>query len=147
MRPSLARLYQVVTSSTAPVWLALILAPRSRLARRLAAVAPALAAGLGAVYGGLLVASSRDGERVDFRSADSVRAGLASGPGFVAGWTHMVALDLVAGRWIWETGLTEGRSTRVALLLTWFTGPLGVLWFAAQRRLRPRPSTSARPTG
>ena len=138
MEPTFKRLYRAVTMSTAPVWIALIVAPRARVTRRLAEAAPALAAGLGVVYGGLLAASGDDGERVDFRDADSVRAGLATGPGFVAAWTHMVALDLVAGRWIWERGLSEGRSTRLALLLTWFAGPLGVLWFSVQRRLRPR---------
>ena len=47
-------------------------------------------------------------------------------------WTALQA------RWIHETGLAEGRSTRLALLLTWMFGPAGLTLFLAQRALRRR---------
>lgn len=128
--------YLAVSGSTAPLWLAMILAPRAAVtARALRAATPLLAA-LGAVYLGFL-ASARGAERVDFTEPDSVRRTLTSPAGFLAAWTHLLAFDLFVGRWIWETGLAEGRSTRVALLLTWLAGPAGLLVFLAQRRSRP----------
>lgn len=128
--------YTVVNTSTAPLWLAMILAPRAAgTARALRAATPLLAA-LGAAYLAFLV-SARDGQRVDFTDPDSVRRGLTSPEGFLAAWTHLLAFDLFVGRWIWETGLAEGRSTRMALALTWFAGPAGLLLFLAQRRVWP----------
>jgi len=125
--------YRRLNVSTAPLWLAMILAPRAAgTARALRAATPLLAA-LGAVYLGFL-AGARGGGRVDVTDADSVRRALTSPEGFLAAWTHLLAFDLFVGRWIWETGLAEGRSTRVALLLTWFAGPAGLLLFLAQRR-------------
>ena len=91
-------------------------------------LATPLYAALGASYIGLL-ASGWGGERVDFRDPESVRVGLGNPRGFLAGWAHYIAFDLFVGRWVWEQGLEKGRSTRVALLLTWMAGPAGLtLW-------------------
>lgn len=49
---------------------------------------------------------------------------------------HYIAFDLFVGRWIWETAREEGRSCRVALLLTWMAGPAGLTVFLGQRALR-----------
>lgn len=131
------RLYAVINTCTAPVWLAMILLPRSSLTRSAVRLATPLYAVLGASYVGLL-ASGWGGERVDFRDPETVRRGLAQPRGFLAGWTHYIAFDLFVGRWVWEQGLEKGRSTRLALLLTWMAGPAGLaLWLgqsAAARR-------------
>ena len=123
-------LYTVINTCTAPLWLAMILAPRSALTRQLVRLATPLYAGLGASYVALL-ASGWGGERVDFRDPETVRRGLAQPRGFLAGWAHYIAFDLFVGRWIWEQGLASSRSTRVALLLTWLAGPAGLsIWLA-----------------
>jgi hypothetical protein len=135
-RPWQRRAYTVVNLSTSPLWLAMVLAPRSALTARLVRLAAPLQAGLGAAYVGLLAAGWGKGEPVDFRDPETVRRGLGQPEGFVAGWAHYLAFDLFVGRWIWQDGLAEGRSTRAALLLTWFAGPAGLTLYLAQRARR-----------
>jgi hypothetical protein len=129
------RLYAVVNTCTAPLWLLMVAAPRSALTASAVQLATPLYAALGASYVGLL-ASGWGGERVDFREPESVRRGMLQPRGFLAGWTHFIAFDLFVGRWIWEQGLEQGRSTRAALLLTWLAGPAGLALFLGQRAVR-----------
>jgi hypothetical protein len=132
------RIYAVVNTCTAPVWLAMILLPRSAATRAVVRLCTPLYAALGASYVGLL-ASGWGGERVDFRDPDTVRRGLLQPRGFLAGWAHYIAFDLFVGRWVWEQGLERGRSTRLALLLTWMAGPAGLtLWLAQSATGRAR---------
>jgi hypothetical protein len=132
LTPREQRLYAVINACTAPLWLLMVLAPRSPLTARAVRAATPLYAVLGATYVGLL-ASGWGGERVDFRDPESVRRGLLQPRGFLAGWTHYIAFDLFVGRWIWEQGLEQRRSTRVALLLTWLAGPAGLTVWLGQR--------------
>lgn len=126
-------LYAVINTCTAPLWLAMIVLPRSAVTRTVLSVATPLYATLGASYVALL-ASGWGGERVDFRDPETVRRGLAQPKGFLAGWAHYIAFDLFVGRWIWEQGLAQQRSTRVSLLLTWLAGPAGLtLWLGQSR--------------
>lgn len=131
------QLFTLINASTAPWWLSMIVAPRARLTSRLADRAPLVLAGLGLSYTGLLARGFGDGDAIDFTDPDSVRAGLQRPDGFLAGWAHYLAFDLFVGRWIWRTALAEDRGCRIALLLTWLAGPLGLTVFMAQRRLRP----------
>jgi hypothetical protein len=138
--PTEERLYRLVTASTAPVWLAMIVAPRSPVTAQVVRLAGSLQVGLGAGYVALLAASvaapAADGgpkPKVSFMVGDSVRRGLMEPRGFLAAWSHMVTLDLVTGRQIWARGLAEQRDTRVALLATWFAGPSGLVVDAALR--------------
>ncbi len=127
--------YLVLNASTAPLWLAMILAPRARLTATLVRAATPLLAGLGVAYTALLAAGvAGGGERLDFRDPDSVRRALASPDAFLAGWTHYLAFDLFVGRWIWQQSLDAGRTSRLALLLTWMAGPMGLTLHLAQRR-------------
>ncbi len=128
-------IYTVINSCTAPVWLAMILAPGSPFTRQMVRLATPLYAALGASYIALL-ATGWGNERVDFRDPETVRAGLAQPRGFLAGWAHYIAFDLFVGRWIWEQGLAGQRSTRLALLLTWLAGPAGLTVWLAQTRGR-----------
>jgi hypothetical protein len=129
------RLYAVVNTCTAPLWLLMIVLPRSPLTAASVRLATPLYGALGAAYVGLL-ASGWGGERVDFRDPETVRRGLLQPRGFLAGWTHYVAFDLFVGRWVWEQGLEQGRSTRAALLLTWMAGPAGLALWLGQRAVR-----------
>jgi len=131
--------YTVINTCTAPIWLAMILAPRSPATARLVRLATPLYAALGVTYVGLLVSTLGRGERVDFRDPESVRAGLSQPRGFLAGWAHYLAFDLFVGRWIWQTSLHERRSTRAALLGTWLAGPSGLTLILGQRAVS-RPS-------
>lgn len=137
MEPVHQRAFMVLNATTAPWWLAMIVLPRSRVTARLVDRMPVVLAGLGVSYGALLFSNAAD-ERIDFTDAESVRRGLQRPEGFLAGWAHYLAFDLFVGRWIWRTALDDDRGCRIALLLTWLAGPLGLTVFLAQRRIRPR---------
>jgi hypothetical protein len=124
-----------INGSSAPVWLAMILAPGSSLTRWLVQRATFLFVGLGVTYDALLASGVlRSGEVVDFRDPEAVRGALSSPDIFLAGWTHYIAFDLFVGRWIWEDALARGRRARLALLLTWMAGPAGLSLYLLQRR-------------
>lgn len=129
------RAYAAINTSSAPVWLAMIVAPRSRLTAWLVRRANVLFLGLGAAYDALLVTGViRSGEPLDFRDPDAVRAALTNPDLFLAGWAHYIAFDLFVGNWIWQDALERGRSARLALLLTWLAGPAGLSLYLVQRR-------------
>jgi hypothetical protein len=128
--------FKVVNVSTAPVWLAMIIAPRSALTRRLVALAAPLFALLGASYTAFLAVALADEDGPpNFLEIEGVRDALQRPAGLLAGWTHYIAFDLFVGRWIYETALEEGRPARLSLLLTWWAGPLGLSLFLARDRL------------
>ncbi len=134
MSPGRKRAYMVINSSSAPVWLAMIIAPRSRLTAWLVQRSTLLFYGLGAAYDALLVSGMvRSGKPIDFRSADAVRGALATPDIFLAGWAHYIAFDLFVGRWIWQDALQRNDRARLALLLTWLAGPAGLSLHLAKR--------------
>jgi Domain of unknown function (DUF4281) len=135
LSPRRRQAYMFINGSSAPVWLAMILAPGSSLTRWLVQRATFLFVGLGVTYDALLASGVlRSGEVVDFRDPDAVRGALSSPDLFLAGWTHYIAFDLFVGRWIWEDALAQGRRARLALLLTWMAGPAGLSLYLVQRR-------------
>lgn len=132
--------FTVLNASTAPVWLAMIVAPRSRFTAWLVRVATPLSATLGVAYVGLLgaaaVQGARDGEGFPrFDDPDALRRGLSSPTAFLAGWTHYLVFDLYVGRHIWAEARSRGRVDRLPLLLTWWAGPAGLTLHLA-RNLR-----------
>ncbi len=127
--------WQVVNASTAPVWLLMILLPRAGITRRVVDAVTPLHAALGLTYVGFLARSAALGsERVSVFDGESMARGLSNPDGMLAGWTHYLTFDLFVGQWIWRTAVEEGRSARVALLLTWWAGPVGLTLFTWQRR-------------
>ena len=135
LSPRRRQAYMFINGSSAPVWLAMILAPNASLTRWLVQRATFLFVGLGVTYDALLASGVlRSGEVVDFRDPDAVRGALSSPDIFLAGWTHYIAFDLFVGRWIWEDALARRRRARLALLLTWMAGPAGLSLYLVQRR-------------
>lgn len=127
MAPERRTAYAVISASSAPIWLAMILAPRAGVTRWLVGRASVLFVGLGLTYDVLLASGLvRNGEIIDFSNPDKVRRALSTPDVFLAGWAHYIAFDLFVGRWIWEDALSRGRSARLALLLTWLAGPAGL---------------------
>jgi ABA4-like protein len=130
------RAWSLVSYSTAPFWLAMIVAPRSRATAWLVGRAAPLHAALSVIYSATLVtAAARSDERVDFGRLASVSRAFQQPDWMLAGWTHYISFDLLVGSWIWRRALAEGRSARLSLLLTWWAGPAGFGLFAARRRL------------
>ena len=130
------RAWSIVSFSTVPFWLAMIVAPRSRFTARLVGRAAPLHAALSVVYSlSLVTAAAKADERIDFGSLASVSRAFQRPEAMLAGWTHYITFDLFVGSWIWRQALAEGRSARLSLLLTWWAGPMGTGLFAARRRL------------
>ncbi|GIK77078.1 MAG: hypothetical protein BroJett022_07680 [Actinomycetes bacterium] len=132
----LQRAWSAANFSTLPFWIAMIVAPRSAPTRWLMERVAPLHAVLSVVYSvALLTAVARSGERVDFTRLASVSRAFRQPEAMLAGWTHYISFDLFVGGWIWRRALAEGRSARLALLLTWWAGPAGLGLFAARSRL------------
>ena len=128
--------WRILNSTTAPVWLAMILFPRSRFTAGLVRRTDVLLAGLGATYVGLLATGmvrSNDGPP-DLSDPASIARGLGQPEAFLGAWTHYLAFDLLAGRWVWEQSIAAGRTARLPLVLTWWFGPAGVALHLARRR-------------
>lgn len=126
--------WTLVNFSSVPVWVAMILAPRSAATRWMADRLVPLYAGLGVVYTGALAAGIAGAdERADFLSMESVQKALQDPNAMLAAWTHYIAFDLFVGRWIWESSLAEDRPARLSLLLTWWAGPMGLTTYLARR--------------
>lgn len=131
-------------------WLVLIIAPRRPIV--LAAVLYGAIGLLSLAYGGLvagllsgLVDPLRDVGAAATDPTDYSVAGLRDmfdSPGaIVVGWTHYLALDLLAGWWIAREadGARVSRLFQMPLLLvTFLAGPLGVLAWLVLRVRRPR---------
>lgn len=95
-----------------------------------------LHAALGVSYGVLLTSGMVTMRRpLDFRDPDRLRRALAEQDVFLAGWAHYISFDLLVGQWIWRDALESGRNSRVALLLTWLAGPVGLTCYLAQKGL------------
>ena len=119
-----------------PLWLAMIVAPRSRITRVLVRRAVPLHAAYSLGYAGLLASGTiRSRSALDFRDPERLRVQLAEGDTFLAAWSHYLTFDLLVGEWIWRDALERGRTARVALVLTWLAGPVGHGVYLVQRRL------------
>lgn len=141
--PGRRRGFVVINGASAPLFAAMILAPRSRLTRRLVENAMPLHAALGVSYGVLLTSGMVTMRRpLDFGDPDRLRRALAQQDIFLAGWAHYISFDLFVGQWIWRDALGSGRSSRVALLLTWLAGPVGLTCYVVQKGLSRCPSPS-----
>ena len=134
LTPARRRAYGVINYSSAPIWLAMIIAPRSRITRLLVSRASQLFIGLGLTYDVLLASGMIGaGKVIDFGDPDAVRAALGAPDTFLAGWAHYIAFDLFVGRWIWEDSLKAGTRARLSLLLTWLAGPAGLSLYLLRR--------------
>lgn len=136
MKPDHRLAWTISNLSTLPVWLAMIVAPRSGLTRWMADRLIPLYTALGLSYTAFLASGIvRSRELPDFSTPESVSELLQDPDAMLAAWTHYLAFDLFVGRWIWETSLQEDRPARLSLLLTWWAGPVGLTLFLARKRL------------
>ena len=59
---------------------------------------------------------------------DKMRELLSSGPAYAAqDWIHLIAWDLIGGRWIYLDGLEKKVPTWHSLIITFGGGPLGLV--------------------
>ncbi|MEZ4767791.1 MAG: ABA4-like family protein [Caldilineales bacterium] len=141
------KLFQLVNLLPMPVWLAMIFAPRARVTRQASRSSVVFAlAGLSYVLSLVLAVATgrRSGQSIspqDFTSLDGIRKGFGTREGALAAWTHMLALDLFAGAWIYRESMRLSAPVWVrvpSLVFTLMTGPFGLLIFLVWRVLGGR---------
>ena len=120
-----------------PLWLAMMFAPNHPLTERASRSSSVLGIAAAHYVLAILNAVRQDqnngGEvKLDIMSLEGVRTGLSSPQGALAGWAHMLALDLFTGAWIFRQcrRLNAPNWVRIpALLFTLMTGPFGLILF------------------
>ncbi|WP_420627875.1 ABA4-like family protein [Candidatus Leptofilum sp.] len=120
-----------------PLWLAMMFAPNHSLTERASRSSSVL--GIAAAHYVLAIInavrqdqSSGSEAKLDIMSLEGVRSGLSSPQGALAGWAHMLALDLFTGAWIFRQCHRFNAPTWVripALAFTLMTGPFGLMIF------------------
>lgn len=131
---SLEALFSAANTLAMAGWLALMVAPRARLANwHIAGLAlPAL---LSAAYA-MLLAAHAPGAEGGFSSLASVASLFRTEGVLLAGWLHYLAFDLFVGAWICRRGVAEGINPwllRLCLPPTFLAGPVGLLIFLGLR--------------
>lgn len=121
-----------------PLWLAMMFAPNHPLTERASRSSTIFAfAGLQYFFALIVAMRSGSGEKLpDFTTLEGVRRGLSSREGAAAGWSHMLALDLFTGAWIYRQcrRLDAPAWVRIpALLFTLMSGPFGLFLFLVWR--------------
>ena len=128
-------LFGLVSLLPMPVWGAMLLFPRTDFTRRLVtATWPLLV--LAGVYATVLIVSLFAGGAVGSIGFDALRTAVGGEWGFLTAWTHMLALDLFAGIWIFRDAKYWGVSPTWFLVGTLVAGPLGLgayLWVRSRR--------------
>ena len=119
-----------------PIWLGMLLFPRTRFTQRLVlAYWPYMA--LAGVYALLLVTALLTGTGFDLSLA-GLRRSLSLEWGFLALWAHLLTLDLFAGVWLFRDAKYWGIEPRPFVLATLFAGPLGLGAYLLVRRRQSR---------
>ena len=135
------KLFQYVNSFPMPLWLAMMFAPNHPVTDKASRSSTVL--GLAALNYVLAIInairqdqSESDSANIDFMSLEGVRKGLSTPQGALAGWAHMLALDLFTGAWIFRQCQRLGAPhwARIpALFFTLMTGPFGLILFLLWR--------------
>jgi hypothetical protein len=138
-------LFGLTFAVAAPFWALMILLPGWSWTRRIIA-SPLIVLPVVLIYALLVIPAF--GEvlpAVASPTLGGVRELLGTANGAAAGWAHMIALDLFAGRWSFLDSRERGVPALVmapVLLLTILLGPLGLLVYLLVRT-RYRPAGSA----
>ena len=129
--------FKYLNSFPLPLWLAMMFAPNHALTERASRSSSVL--GIAAAHYVLAIIhamrqdQSNGGDvNLDIMTLEGVRSGLSSPQGALAGWAHMLALDLFTGAWIFRQCRRFDAPDWVripALFFTLMTGPFGLLLF------------------
>lgn len=125
-------------------WLALLVAPRARLANW--AIAGLAIPGLLGLLYTVLLAWHAPGAEGGFSSLAAVTALFRTEGVLLAGWVHYLAFDLFIGAWICRRGAAEGMNpwaVRACLPPTFLAGPIGLLGFFGLRAVLGRKAGGA----
>ena len=133
------KLFHWITSSSLPLWLAMLFAPYHPFTQRLARSTTVF--GLTAVNYSVTLAAIFRQPRDEMRGAgmftlDQVAALMRNRRAALAVWAQLVSYDLFVGAWIYRECLRLAAPAAVrvaALLLALLAGPLGLLFFLSWR--------------
>ena len=125
-------LFGLLNVAVLPWWLSMLLFPRTRTTRALV-LSPWPFVAFGGIHAVLLLATLASGAPSSLAPA-ALAAVVSGGWGFLALWTHVIALNLFTGVWIFRDARYYGRLPRLELVLTWFLGPLGLAVYLWRRR-------------
>jgi hypothetical protein len=125
----------------APLWLAMIFAPRWRLTARLVA-SPFVVLPIALLYAVLVVPRLPELLPLLLRpELEPIAALLGSAAGATIGWAHFLAFDVFVGRWVF----LDARERRISawivspiLFVVLMFGPLGFALYLAVRAIRAR---------
>jgi len=129
--------FKYLNSFPIPLWLAMMFAPNhpitERASRSSSMLGIAAAHYVLAILNAVLQDQNNEREiKLDIMTLEGVRTGLSSPQGALAGWAHMLALDLFTGAWIFRQcrRLSAPDWVRIlALFFTLMTGPFGLVLF------------------
>ncbi|AGL15298.1 ABA4-like family protein [Actinoplanes sp. N902-109] len=140
-------LFSLTFAVAAPFWAMMIVLPRWAWTRRIVA-SPWIVLPPVLIYAIVVAGSLGDVlPAVISPTLPGVRELLGTSDGATAGWAHLLAFDLFAGRWAYLDSRERGIPPLVMapiLLLTILLGPLGLLTFLLVRRRWPDPTVGRR---
>lgn len=138
----LNQVFRLANLAVLPGWLLMIFAPNSRWTRRVTE-SDGFFLGMGGLYAALLARAAKDNPAAMAELASPTLEGIGGlfrrPEGVFAGWVHYLAFDLMIGRTILRDAQERAIPHALvvpALVLTLFTGPLGLAYYRLLVRLR-----------
>ncbi len=128
-------LFNLLNVLPLPIWLGMILFPRTRYTQKLV-MSYWYYIALAAVYLLFLLVSFTQGG-VDF-SFEGIRQGLSREWGGLTAWAHFIILDLFVGVWIFRDAKYWGINPTLFVLVTLFAGPLGLGSYLLMRQRKSK---------
>lgn len=142
----LSALFLVATVGVGPFWFLMAVCPHAEITRR-TMMTPWPVVAIGLVYAALVAPSAGAilGTLLN-PTLSAISASLATPAGSLAVWLHVLAFDLMVGRFIWLDGVSRGVGAPLriaALTLALMFGLLGLLLHLALRPRQPREGAQA----
>jgi hypothetical protein len=142
----LSVLFLVATIGVGPFWFLMAIRPNAKITRR-TMMTPWPVVAIGLVYAALVLPNAGAILATLLNpTLSAISASLATPAGSLAVWLHVLAFDLMAGRFIWLDGISRGVGAPLriaALTLALMFGPLGLLLHLALRPRHPREGAQA----
>ena len=130
--PTVEEVFNFENLAVFPFWVAMIGFPKSETTKAVV-LSPLTSVACGVIYGYLAYQSFLDPDILEAFSSGakqdlaSLTKGFSHEATVAVGWAHFIAMDLLAGRYIYLDGYKNEFTTRHSLALTLFFGPLGVV--------------------
>lgn len=141
------KFFRYVNFLPMPLWLAMMFAPSHPLTKRISRSSVIfMLVSLNyvvALRNAMRTGSEQKISLADFTTLKGISQGLGTEEGALAGWTHMLALDLFIGAWIYRQCQQLGAPNWIripALTFTLMTGPFGLFLFLFWRMIGARQS-------